>query len=1083
MGLAFMKDSVEQLQNGALVRVRSRQYLVRSVKAIGRGADRYRRVSLACVEDDAEGEELEVIWEHELDARVSKLDFEQLGQRGFDPADRFAAYVHALRWNAVSAGDSEIIQSPWRAGIEVLTYQLEPLQRALELPRVNLFIADDVGLGKTIEAGLVLRELIMRQRVRRVVVAAPASVVPQWRDELEERFGLTFVVYDRDYARRMRMERGYTVNPFSTHSRFIVSHALLHDEEYAAPLREWLGEFADGSMLILDEAHHAAPASGSKWAVDSKFTRAVRDIARRFEHRIFLSATPHNGLTNSFTALLEILDPQRFVRGTSVDETLRDQVMVRRLKMDLAADVDGIPERVVESVLIDAPKDAPELRLATLLDRYIDLHAEALAAGSGAANARRLALVTLRKRLLSSVAAFRQTLRAHRKSIGEHLGDLDRNQKSSPETDGQGELYDDAVPDRDEEAVADISNATDAEVVAAGSAFEKPSEEAHALLEQMSAVADKASNSVDARLTWIFDWLDNNICINGNWQPRRVIFFTEYSTTQRWLVRQLQQRYDENNDGRIESLHGATGTKDRERIKWEFNAKPSASNLPVNVKSEESNLRILVCTDAAREGLNLQNHCADLFHMDLPWNPSRIEQRNGRIDRKLQKSPKVYCRHFVYTARPFDRVLEVVAERTRIIRSELGVVPPVLDETFLRILGAHLTAGSFANAENALRNAFDEAARSSITTDLESARLRQREKVKARLVSLREMHDRSASRLALNSERLRSVLDASLLMLGASPLTPHPSEPGLWDVPDLVAQLGRSWMDVMDALRPSLSDGTRPERADKLAEWRRTSLPRPVVFQDPGRIDTSVVHLHLEHRLVRRLLQPFVAQGFAADHLCRACLGSSIEKIPRVVLLGRVSLFGDAGARLHDELVWTAADWVEPSLRTGQLSPLPREVATSSYDALHEALGRDGHTHVAEGRRKALLDSTARDVAELEPHLQAIANQVISNADRRLDERGKLEGERMTEILKSQEKRIRTEILKLDSEVNNAQLLLGFNPEEIEQRKRDRVYWEARLEQIPRELKEQPAAVRQSYAVVAKRYEPVGIAYLWPQAG
>ena len=116
---------------------------MRTVETVSRGADRYRRVSLACVEDDAEGEELEVIWEHELDARVSVLDFAQLGQRGFDPADRFAAYVHALRWNAVSAGDAEIIQSPWRAGIEVLTNQLGPLQRALQLPRPDLVTPSD----------------------------------------------------------------------------------------------------------------------------------------------------------------------------------------------------------------------------------------------------------------------------------------------------------------------------------------------------------------------------------------------------------------------------------------------------------------------------------------------------------------------------------------------------------------------------------------------------------------------------------------------------------------------------------------------------------------------------------------------------------------------------------------------------------------------------------------------------------------------------------------------------------------------------------------------------------------------------
>jgi SNF2 family DNA or RNA helicase len=128
---------------------------------------------------------------------------------------------------------------------------------------VNLFIADDVGLGKTIEAGLILRELLMRQKVRRVVVAAPPSVVLQWRDELEQRFGLTFVIFDRDYVLACRRERGYGVNPWTTHSRFIISHALLRDEAYAARCATGsTTTTARGSLLILDEAHNAAPASG-----------------------------------------------------------------------------------------------------------------------------------------------------------------------------------------------------------------------------------------------------------------------------------------------------------------------------------------------------------------------------------------------------------------------------------------------------------------------------------------------------------------------------------------------------------------------------------------------------------------------------------------------------------------------------------------------------------------------------------------------------------------------------------------------------------------------------------------------------
>ena len=153
-----------------------------------------------------------------------------------------------------------------------------------------------------------------------MVVAVPPSVVLQWRDELLARFGLSFAVYDRDFVARRRRERGYSVNPWLTHNLFIVSHALIRDEAYVAPLRACLAKDGAGSMLILDEAHNAAPASGGKYATDSKLTGAVRELAELFEHRLFLSATPHNGHSNSFTALLEILDPQRFTRGIPLED-------------------------------------------------------------------------------------------------------------------------------------------------------------------------------------------------------------------------------------------------------------------------------------------------------------------------------------------------------------------------------------------------------------------------------------------------------------------------------------------------------------------------------------------------------------------------------------------------------------------------------------------------------------------------------------------------------------------------------------------------------------------------------------------
>src|ERR1700733_4224694 len=217
-------------------------------------------VELSCIEDDAQGQQLGVLWERELDAAVlTGEEWARLAQRGFDPPEYFSAYLNTLRWNCVTSTDASLLQSPFRAGIRLDAYQLEPLRKALRLPRVNLFIADDVGLGKTIEACLITRELLLRKKTREVIVCCPPSMLFQWKDELEVRFGLTFEILDKEYMKRVRRERGFGVNPWSTHSRFLVSHRLLIDEAYTAPLRDWLGDFRTGTLFILDEAHHAAP--------------------------------------------------------------------------------------------------------------------------------------------------------------------------------------------------------------------------------------------------------------------------------------------------------------------------------------------------------------------------------------------------------------------------------------------------------------------------------------------------------------------------------------------------------------------------------------------------------------------------------------------------------------------------------------------------------------------------------------------------------------------------------------------------------------------------------------------------------
>ncbi len=407
---------------GNFIEVCTRRWLVEAVS--GSGAQ--LRVRLACVDDDAQGETLEVLWRDELDASVLADGHLSVFQNpGTDDPQVFSAYLRSIRWNTATAADRKLLQAPFRAGIHLDAYQLVPLAKALAIPRVNLLIADDVGAGKTVEAGLILRELILRRRVDFVVVCAPPSMTRQWQDELQAKFGLAFTIIDREYLAAVRRDQGFAVNPWTAGSLFLLSHSLVTDEVYTAGLRDILGEFRARSLFILDEAHHAAPASGSRYAVDSQFTRAIEALAPRFEHRLFLTATPHNGHSNSFTKLLEILDPQRFTAGVDVRPGDLAPIMVRRLKSDLKRFGENFPTRRVEAIVIDGlPTDAPELVLANKLAAYDTLVAERTRNLPPAAVARsRLVIVGLQQRLLSSIPAFTRTLEKHRNRLDQQLSD------------------------------------------------------------------------------------------------------------------------------------------------------------------------------------------------------------------------------------------------------------------------------------------------------------------------------------------------------------------------------------------------------------------------------------------------------------------------------------------------------------------------------------------------------------------------------------------------------------------------------------------------------------------------------------
>ncbi|MCX7792219.1 MAG: DISARM system SNF2-like helicase DrmD [Chloroflexaceae bacterium] len=1077
---------------GQLVHVRARTWLVDEVippAVPGQSC----RVRLSCADDDAQGQSLEVLWDYELDRQILQEErWADLAARGFDPPARFAAFLHTLRWNRVTATDPTLFQSPFRAGIKIDAYQMEPLRKALRLPRVNLFIADDTGLGKTIEAGLILRELLLRKKVRTVVVAAPPSVLEQWQAELEERFGLVFVLLDRAYLTRMRRERGFGVNPWRTHSRFLVSHRLLVDPIYADPLREWLGAFLPGSLLVLDEAHHAAPASGGRYGIESAFTRAIRDLAGRFEHRLFLSATPHNGHSNSFSTLLELLDPIRFTRGVKVrGKKALDEVMVRRLKEDIRAVQGGFPLRRVERIELGGlPADAPELVLSTLLDQYRTLREQRFAdASRRTQTAAGLLTVGLQQRLLSSIEAFARSLKVHRATVERQWARQDAEAAaeeaatlfiSPPDADDERALLDEQEREAAEAAeVEAITAASEAGAPRSAQADELRRQEL-ALLDRMQQIAEQHRYAPDAKARYLIDWIRANLCPDlppfgqppagppPRWNNRRVLIFTENREgTKRFLFNILSQAIEgtDRADERIEVIDGLTSSTRRREIQRRFNADPA-----------HDPLRILLATDAAREGLNFQAHCADLFHFDLPWNPGRIEQRNGRIDRKLQSEPEVRCHYFVLPQRVEDRVLEVLVRKTETIKRELGSLSKVIDDAIERRLRQGIRHREAAALARELEQAdLETARRQSVAEELEQARERADE-LNAQITRCQNLLQKSRAWTGFDAESFRNALSCALELLGAPPLQPAADRHGqaLWQVPALHERIAAdpSWNATLDTLR-----APRPVN-QSLADWRREAPIRPVVFADAGVLTEETVHLHLEHRVAQRLLARFRAQGFT-EELSRACIFQASDAVPRVVLIGRLSLYGQGAERLHEDLVVVAARWLDPSQRSGPLTPYGRDGEARAMAVLDEALARSAQPAPDSVVQQRLLQTAAADIADLLPHLDRRAAEAAAEAVERLRQRGEQEAADLRATIEQQQRRVREHLERSRSEY--VQLTFDYSPEEKRQFELDRRAWEQRLETFEHDLAVEPQRVRAFYEVRASRFEPVGLVYLWPE--
>jgi len=419
---------------GMLAIVRKRRGVISAVREFDGESGRLHLVGIE-YKDNQRPDAEEVVWE--LEPRKHILEPTELPPATSPPmsAEDFDSLVRAARWTAISPyldpdADGPLdrlpASAPFHGAVEIDDYQLVPLLKALRMPRVNLLIADDVGLGKTIEAGLILSELLIRRRVNRVLILTPASLRIQWRDEMWSKFSLPFDVIDRDSTLKLKRTLGIDANPWRCCSRIIASYHYLRQPDILEQFLSACRTPEDSpqlpwDLLIVDEVHNVMPAS---FGDDSQLCRALRMIAPQFEHRLFLTATPHNGHTRSFTGLLEMLDPVRFSRTDELRPAERErikQVVIRRLKREINERTDPprfCTRRPPQAILLDF---TPE-ELA-LIRAYESFRTKVRSVISAASKKRRLAgnfaIEILGKRMLSGPMTFLESWRRCKLGLAE----------------------------------------------------------------------------------------------------------------------------------------------------------------------------------------------------------------------------------------------------------------------------------------------------------------------------------------------------------------------------------------------------------------------------------------------------------------------------------------------------------------------------------------------------------------------------------------------------------------------------------------------------------------------------------------
>lgn len=596
------------------------------------------------------------------DKRTFLADIEEISEKRFEPVNPslpgdFSAQnllLRAYRFDLIHG--SAPFLSLHRSSVVPYNYQMVPLVLALEKPECRILIGDDVGLGKTIEAGLIISELLQRGKIKRVLFLTPASLKQQWKEALEYFFHIRATIIDSFTRKEFEKELPAGANPWQ-YFRFVIASV---DYAKAPDIKQQLSE-QQWDMLLVDEIHLCAcPHSTVNSSKQQKRYELVRDLGRKINNVLFLTATPHNGFSDSFASILEMINPEivrRHNGSISFDKAKARFNVVQRNRKKLEdwyrkqGKKSPFPQRDQREIIISPDPKGKLLMLLEDVERYGDyILLSARQSGSKKiSNIASWVAFHFQKRCISSPWALL-------KSLENRISCLEKQSESSSETDPETlESYIHEFGFDDERSSEEsVSMKLDFSALVASEISE---------IRKLAAFAASISPKDDEKL----QKLRKEIIPELFEKDPKIILFTKYRDTLDYLEKNLKSKdYD------VFTMHGDLSLKSR---------------IDIFSKFDRSKKAILIATDVISEGLNLQRLSSNIVHYELPWNPNRLEQRNGRIDRIGQKKEIVNIRTLVIDKSLDKEILDLLIHKKETIKLDRDYAAAYFgDEEYLKTI-------------------------------------------------------------------------------------------------------------------------------------------------------------------------------------------------------------------------------------------------------------------------------------------------------------------------------------------------------------------------------------------------------------